>query len=484
MGKASCFRDQTMPQLSRQLSYSTLLAIVIGAVIGSGIFLKPASMASQFPSIYGILILWLFAGAITLIGALTNAEVACLYPETGGQYVFFKKMFGDFVAFLYGWASIVVFNTAGIASIAYVASYYLDYLFPLFRFSTNIELMYSFHLPGVGTFYILEMFGRKILTIGVIIFFTIFNCYSTQQSSWIQRFLTGLKLGSIFCAILFLFLFSQNNFIVQPQAPLLESSLGWSGFIAALAGAFWCFDGWNNLSFVAGEIKDPNKSIAKSLLFGLLVCTVIYLLFNTVLFYVLPFNEIQQSEFVAATAMEYVFGNTGGLVISFIVIISVLGAVNGNVFACSRVTYSFAVDHRFISGIGTIHPRYQTPFKAIIVNSVWACLFVLSGSFDQLTDILIFVSWIFYGLSAAGVIMLRYKNPQLERPFKVPCFPYLSGLFVVFTGFYLYTTIYNDYINYMNGSQPVLKCIVGLLLILAGVPLYLISKKAKKNRHD
>jgi APA family basic amino acid/polyamine antiporter len=334
------------------------------------------------------------------------------------------------------------------------------------------------HIPGVGTFYLLEYIGRKLVTVGILILFTIINCFSVQQSSWIQRFLTGLKIGSILFAIFFIFMYSSENHLsLSFQRESNYNLLGWPGFVAALAGAFWCYDGWNNVTFVAGEIKQPEKVISKSLLTGLLICTLIYVLFNLALFYVLPFETIQSSPFVAATALESVFGSMGGLLMAGIVIVSVLGAVNGNILSCSRVTYSFAKDHSILNKIGEIHPKYKTPFYAIIANTLWAIVLIMSGSFDQLTDILIFVSWIFYGLSAMGVIMLRIKNPSQPRPYKVPGYPWVPLVFILFTFFYLATTIYSDVYSYQQGIQPVVKCFVGGILVFFGLPLYFYSSR-------
>ncbi len=464
--------------LKRNLGFYTILAVVIGDVIGSGIFVKPASIALQCPDRQIILLLWIAGGLVTMMGALTNAEAITMFPETGGQYILFNKMYGSLFGFLYGWASFIVFNTAGIASIAYVASYYFDYVFPLFRFSTSTEQSFVCTLPGLGSFYILEHFGRKMLTIAILIFFSVLNAYSLRQGSQWQKVLTVLKIAGILGIVLIVFLHPESGHDVDSLD--YGAQVKPFGFIAALAGVFWCFDGWNNISFIAGEMKDPMNSIWKALVFGLSLCAAVYFLFNLTLFELLSLEEIQKSDFVAASALESLFPHGGGAVISCIVIISVLGAVNGNILSCSRLSYSFFRDYNLWKGVGAIHPEYATPYKAIFVNTAWAIVLIIVGSFDVLTDMLIFVSWFFYGMSALGVLILRKKYPNHARPFKVPLYPWLPIGFVAFSLFYLVLTIYNDVQAYISGEQTGIRCLLGTFLVLLGIPLYMYTRSGHR----
>ncbi|MBK9107124.1 MAG: amino acid permease [Saprospiraceae bacterium] len=464
-----------MQQLPRRLTFLTVVAIVIGDVIGSGIFLKPATIAQQFPSMEGILLLWLLAGAVTLMGALTNAEAASLFPETGGQYVLFKHMYGQLFAFLYGWASFIVINTAGIASIAYVAAYYFDYLWPLFRFDQQTEQSVSLFIPGLGKFYMLEFFGRKAMTILIMLLFTIVNVYSVKESATLQRWLTASKLVVVLGFIASLFIFGSNT---TPTDPLISSSnLTIVGFVSALAGIFWCFDGWNNVSFVAGEIVNPEKVIWRSLFIGLSVCCGVYLLFNLAIFYVLPLNVIQSSNFVAAQAADSVFPLWGGILVSAIVLFSILSAVNGNILSCSRISFSFFKDFPVSQKLTTVRTGSQSPSGSLWANTFWASALVMIGSFDMLTDLLIFVSWFFYGMSALGVILLRSKMPDVQRPYKVPLYPWLPLGFILFSFFYLILTIYADIQAYALGQQANIKCLLGFILVLSGLPIYFWKRR-------
>src|ERR1700741_2193971 len=291
-----------MGELKRTLNFNTTISIVIGGFIGWGIFMKPALMASQLGSPLLLLSVWIVAGCITLFGALSNAEVATMFPETGGQYVFFKKMYGDAFAFFYGWASFAVFNTAGNASIAYVFSQYTNYFIELPRFSAAVEQSVNFHIPFIGTIFPLANFGVKSLTISLIVLLSFINYRSVNKGSALQRFLTALKAIAIVLLIGGIFFSgkgSVHNFssssVIQPHGLGLLSA-----YMAAIAGAFWAYDGWNNITFVAGEIENPQRNIPRSLFLGLFFCILIYALVNMAYMYVLPVDAMAASEFVAS----------------------------------------------------------------------------------------------------------------------------------------------------------------------------------------
>ena len=331
-----------MPSFSRTLSLQTAIAIVIGGVIGSGIFMKPAIMALQLGSPWLLLSVWVVAGAITLFGALSNAEVATMFPETGGQYVFFQKMYGDFFAFLYGWAAFSVFNTAGNASIAYVLAQYSDYFLHLPRFSSETEQSVVLHLPYIGKFYLLENIGVKSLTIAYVLLLTTLNYVSVKQSGALQRFLTALKVVAIAGLIAGLFFSKQGNF-QHFSTTLPDAPKGWAlmrAYVAAIAGAFWAYDGWNNITFVAGEIQEPQRNIPKSLFIGLLSSILVYALLNIAFIYMLPIAAMAQSTFIAADAAQVAFGTTGAALISLLVILSTFGTTNANILSTARVTFA------------------------------------------------------------------------------------------------------------------------------------------------
>jgi len=470
-----------MPKLLRQLNRNTAIAIVVGGVIGSGIFMKPALMAAQLQSPLLLLSVWVVAGIITLFGALSNAEVAAMFPETGGQYVFFQKMYGNGFAFVYGWAAFAVFNTAGNASIAYVFSQYTGYLIDLPRFSTATEQSFSLSIPYVGTFFPLQNFGVKVLTILVIIVFTAISYRSVQYGGKVQRVLTALKAAAIVLLIGGIFFSGKGDL-----SNILQSTdhvpTGWmlvSAYMAALAGAFWAYDGWNNISFVAGEIKEPQKNIPQSLFFGLSFCITVYVLVNVAFVYLMPVQQIAASSFIASDAANIAWGSIGGLLITLMVMLFVLGTTNANILATSRVTFAMADNSKLFAWAGEIQPRYKTPGNALWFNAIWTVCLIISGSFDMLTDMLIFVSWFFYGMSALGIFLLRRKMKDVPRVYKVWGYPIVPAVFVVFTLFFLIVTLVNDIKQFNHGEAPIINSVLGLLIALMGVPLYFISKRKK-----
>lgn len=470
-----------MAAFKRTLSLSTTIAIVVGGVIGSGIFMKPALMASQLGSPLLLLSVWIVAGFVTLFGALSNAEVAAMFPETGGQYVFFKKMYGDGFAFLYGWAAFAVFNTGGNASIAYVCSQYTNYFIALPRFSVATEHAWLLHIPGVGNIFPLENFGVKSLTIFIILILSGINYYSVQYGGTLQRILTLLKAVAIILligGILFSGKGSSHN-IVTSMHNMPHGMALISAYMAAIAGAFWAYDGWNNITFVAGEVKNPQKNIPKSLFFGLFFCIIIYALINLAYVYVLPIAQLATSSFVASDAATVTWGIIGGSIIALMVILSTLGTTNANVLATARVTYSMGEDNKWFAWAGKKQNKFDTPGNALLLNAAWAVLLILSGSFDMLTDMLIFVSWFFYGMSALGVFILRKKMKDVERVYKVWGYPIVPLLFVSFVLFFLCSTLYTDINNYRNGATPIINSLLGILITCIGIPVYYFSKKKK-----
>ncbi len=468
-----------MPTLLRQLNRNTAIAIVVGGVIGSGIFMKPALMAAQLQSPMVLLSVWIVAGIITLFGALSNAEVAAMFPETGGQYVFFQKMYGNGFAFIYGWAAFAVFNTAGNASIAYVFSQYTGYLIELPRLNTTTEQSVSLVIPYIGTFFPLQNLGVKILTIFVIIIFTAISYRSVQYGGRVQRVLTALKAAAIILLIGGIFFSGKGELsnIVQSTTNVPTDWMMVSAYMAALVGAFWAYDGWNNISFVAGEIKEPQKNIPRSLFLGLSFCIIVYVLVNLAFVYLMPIQQIAASSFIASDAANIAWGSIGGVLITLMVMLFVLGTTNANILATSRVTFAMADNSKLFAWAGKVQPRYKTPGNALWLNGAWTICLIISGSFDMLTDILIFVSWFFYGMSALGVFLLRRKMKAVQRVYKVWGYPFVPAVFVLFTAFFLVVTLVNDISHYQHGQTQVIHSVLGILITLVGLPIYYLSRK-------
>jgi APA family basic amino acid/polyamine antiporter len=470
-----------MSPFNRSLHFKSTLAIVIGGVIGSGIFMKPALMASQLGSPLLLLSVWLFAGIITLFGALSNAEVAAMFPETGGQYIFFSKMYGEGFAFLYGWAAFAVFNCGGNASIAYVCSQYTNYFITLPRCSVATEHLFYIHVPLIGNFYLLENIGVKLLTIVIVAALSFINYRSVNYGAWLQRVLTFLKIIAIVLLIGGIFFSGKGNMHhLSATLPAMPKGFAMvSAYMAAVAGAFWAYDGWNNITFIAGEVQQPQKNIPRSLLLGLTFCIIMYAVINLAFIYALPVDAMAASGLVASDAATVACGAAGGGFIALLIILSTFGTANANILATARVTYAMGDANKLFAWAGKPQPRYNTPGNALWLNAFWGMVLIISGSFDMLTDMLIFVSWFFYGSSALGVFVLRKKMTERERPYKVFGYPVVPLIFVVFTALFLIVTVYKDITNYLNGTSNIINSVFGIAITCIGIPLYYLSKKTK-----
>jgi APA family basic amino acid/polyamine antiporter len=468
-----------MNGFKRSMGLPTTIAIVAGGVIGSGIFMKPSLMASQLGSPLLLLSVWIVAGGVSLLGALSNCELATMFPETGGPYVFFKKIYGNAFAFVYAWSAFAVTNTAGNASIAYVFSQYTNYFIELPRFSQAVEQSVNFTIPCIGTIFPLENFGVKCLTVVLILVLTAVNYRSAKDGGTLQRVLTALKIIAMAILIGGLFFSSKGSAtnIVTSSAVMPQ---GWaliSAYMAALSGAFWAYDGWNNLTFVAGEIEHPKKNIPRGLFIGLLICVVIYSLLNLAYIYILPVTSLASSPFVASDAATIAWGAVGGSVIALLVILSTLGATNANVLATARTTFAMGEENKWFSAAGKVHPRFQTPGNALLFNAAWSTVLIFSGSFDMLTDMLVFVTWFFYGMSALGIFILRIKMPDVQRPYKVWGYPIVPALFVLFVTFYLGSTLYTDITEFTSGKTIIVNSLLGAVITCIGIPVYYFSRK-------
>lgn len=472
--------NKTHNTLKSELGLFTTIAIVVGAVIGSGIFKKPALMANEVGSAELLLLVWVIAGVVTLFGALTNAEVAGLISETGGQYVFFEKMYGRFFAFMYGWAIFVVIQTGSIASITYVFSEYTEYFVPLPRLSAEIEQSIVLHLPYIGNILPLENIGVKLLTIFIIFLLSTINYFGVKHGGRLSAFFSTVKVAIILFFVLIAFLSSNGSWSnitsdLPPQV-IADKNL-FLGIVAALSGAFWAYDGWNNVTYLAGEIQKPQQNIPLGLFWGTTIVVIVYILINISYLYVLPIEEMSRSQLVAADAATKLFGGIGGGLIAATVMISTFGTSNGTIMASARVYWAMANKGLFFSTIGKTHPKYFTPANAIILQAFWAALLVISGTFDILTDMLIFISWIFYMFGAIGVFVLRKKLPDQYRPYRVVGYPVIPIIFIIFAFFFVIFTLYSDIEGYIDGRYRIINSLFGILLCSFGIPFYFIFKK-------
>lgn len=464
--------------LAKTIGFWAATSIIVGSMIGSGVFMKPASMAGQLGSPVWLALTWIIAGIFSLLGALIYAELGAMLPETGGIYVYFKKMFGNFTAFLYGWAAFSVINTASGAAIAFVCAGYADYFLHLPRLDAATEHSFVLHIPFVGDLYPLENIGVKSLGIVISLVITYLNYLSVKAGSYFQVISTFLKIAVIGGLVIGIFLSSNGsvtNFF-QAENPKQGAALV-SGIIAAMTGAFFAYDGWINIVSMAGEIKQPQRNIPRSLFAGVWICIIVYVLVNQAYLYVLPVEKVAASPLVASDAIAVAWGQTSGSIIAAMIVICTLGAFNGNLMATARITYAMGKDKVFLPWAGKEHKKFQTPGNALWLHGIWTSILIISGSFDMLADMMVFITWIAYGAGAVGIFLLRKRMPGVKRPYKIWGHPFVTILFIAFSAFYLIMTVYNDVTNYLNHRQPVVNSVLGVMITFIGIPLYFYYKK-------
>lgn len=454
--------------LARRLTLLNGVTVVIGSIIGSGIFLTPQNVAANV-DVPGLMIgVWVLTGLLTLAGALTNAEVASLIPEAGGQYVFFRVTFGQLTAFLYGWTTFIVFQTGSIAAIAVAFAKYLGYFVDLPHLSPALE---AWQLPLLGEIFPLKNFGVTMVAIGAIITVTTINYFGVQFGGMIQNIFTVLKVIAIGAIIVLAFASgkgSAEHFFPlwgMPSSGSLMAAVG-----VAMIATLWSYDGWNSLTYLAGEVIEPQKNIPRALIIGTLIVILIYVTTNMAYLYILPIGQIAQSHLVAADVMNVIYQGWGGAIISAMVMISTFGTVNATSMTTARVFYAMAKDKMFFRGMGEVHPKFRTPAKSLVIQGTWAAILCLTGTYDQIFTYVIFAGWIFYALGAVAVFILRSKQPDAHRAYKVPLYPVIPILFIAVATWFVYNTI----------VQKTADSIVGLFLVLAGIPFYLYWQKQMK----
>jgi len=470
-----------MAQLQRQLGLWASVSIVVGTVIGSSIFMKPAAMARELGSPLLLLAVWIVAGVVSLFGGMINAELGAMMPRTGGQYIYLRQAYGKFLAYLFGWAGFIVINTAAIAGIAFVFAGYAEYFVRLPRFATAIEQSVCLPIPWIGRFYLLENIGVKALAILLILLLTLINTRSVKASGGLQVFLSVLKVGALAFLSFAIFVSGKGEWsnLAVPSRTFDPSF--WpvlTGFIAATTGALAAYDGWNNLGFVAGEVKNPQRNLPMGLILGLTICIVLYMFTTEAYLYMLPVDVMKSSTIVASDALGKVMGVAGAAFVAILVMISTAGGANGNIMPGARVSYAMSEERNFFPFTRRVHKKYHTPANALWLQAVWCCLLVFIGSFDMLMNMFVFITWIFYGFVAYAIIIFRRRIPDAERPYRMKGYPYLPIIFIAFTVLYVGITLYNDIRDYCAGKVPVIHSVFGLVLMAIGIPLYAYFRRS------
>jgi APA family basic amino acid/polyamine antiporter len=468
----------TRLKLIPTLGIFSAVMLVAGGVIGSGIFRKAGVMAAQVGSPEVLLAVWLLAGLISLLGTLSNAELAAMMPHTGGQYVYLQRAYGPFVAFLYGWALFAVIQSGSIAALAYVFSEYTTQILPLPEASASLAGI-TLHLPLIGDIAPFKELGVKGMAASVIISLTVVNYLGVRFGGLVQNVFSIAKMAAMLGLVALVLVkpgvgnaanLTQNSSIIQPVG-----LAWWLAIAAALQGAFWAYDGWHKITYIGGELKSPQRDLPRSLIMGILLVTGLYLLLSAIYSYVLPIDEMARSKLVAADVAEKCFPG-GGRWIALAVMLSTFGAANAVILTSARVYFSMGEQRMFPAIFGRAHPQFHTPGASLVAQAAWSIALLFSGTFDTLTDTLIFVSWFFYAANAWAVIVLRRREPNAPRPFKVPGYPAVPLLFVGFGLIYLVLTLYNDVSAYRQaiaeGRPALMNSALGAVLVLSGTPIY------------
>lgn len=441
-------------------------AIVVGTMIGTGIFLKPSEMAREGRTVSVVFAAWIIGAILSIFGAFSFAELGSMIPESGGEYAYLRRGFGPVYGFLFGWMHSIVGRPSSLASIAAGMMRFVSFLVPAVAvplFTVHIAI------PGLTTWikpYDFAFTWAQPLAVLWLAFMTGVNYLGVRLGGAVQIFLTTIKIVSVMIVI-------GVAFFAPPGAPhapdpFWPAAAGMGGaaiftaFLAALAAALWAYDGWEDLNLVGAEVADPQRNFPRALVGGVAFVAVIYLVFSAACLKVLPFTSVASSLHIASDVVEHVAGRGAALWITVAMAISALGSMNSSVLTGARVGYAMARDGIFFKIVDGIHPKFRTPGRSLIFQGVLASVMALTGTFEELTNLFIFAAWIFYGFAVLALFRMRRTEPDLPRPYRCWGYPWVPGLFVAGA---LALTI-NIWIDRPGRSS------IGLLLILVGLPFY------------
>ena len=429
--------------LRRAIGLPQATAMVVGTIIGASIFVQPSEVTGQVSTIGGILLVWLLSGVLTLFGALVCAELASIFTRSGGVYVFLKECYSPAAGFLWAWAMFWTMHSGIIAAIAVIFARHAARLVPL----TDV--------------------GVKVAAIAAILALSAVNYFGVKTGSAVQTLFTAGKLiaiAGIVGAGFFLGAGLPDHF-VPSAAP---SPVTVNNFTLALMAGLFAFGGWHMVTYNAGETVNPRQTIPRALFFGTVIVTVCYMALNTVYLYVLPLDNVAASQWVAADAADVLLGEGGGELMSGLVIFSTFGALSGIILSGPRVYFSMARDGLVFRWLGTLHARHRTPYAAIIAQAVWSSVLVATDTFQELFTRVVFTEWIFFGLLAVGLILLR-QRPDIQRGYRIWGYPFVPGVFAL-------SSFAIVIIHLLSEPR---KAAYGLLMVLAGLPVYYFWPRGK-----
>jgi len=415
--------------------------MIIGIVIGSGIFVLPNLIARDLQSAPAILSVWIISGILSFFGALAYAELGAMMPATGGLYVYLREAYGPLCAFVSGWTFMLAVLSGGTAWLAVTFSIYVAHFIPL------------------------TFFMSKIVSLALLAVLSAVNLIGVREGAWVQRTFTVLKIAGL------LMLIAVAILSIRSATPHLNTAtpqpFSLTHFGLAMAACLMAYNGWSYVSFIAGEVKEPKRNLLRSLVVGMAVVAALYVLANAAYMKVMTISEIAATERVAADVASRIVGPTGGMFVSLVVLFSIVGAVNGCIFTAARIPFAQAQDGLFFSRFGYVHPRFQTPAFSIVMGGLWTAVLIVSGSYETLYSYSILAAWIFYTLSAFAVYIFRRKMPDTPRPYKMWGYPCSLWAFIAISIWFIVNSL-------VTQPRPSL---MALVIVASGVAAYRIWRK-------
>jgi APA family basic amino acid/polyamine antiporter len=449
------FRAMAQTELKRQIGLFSAVMLIAGDMIGTGIFISTGAIAETLPTPGGVLLVWLFGGLLALAGALTCAELSASMPYAGGDYNYIRAAYGGWMGFLSGWSSFLVTFSGAIAFLAVTLNGFMSFFFPVLG---SAEVVFSLPLPWVP---VSATIGT-LFAIGVVLLLSGLHCLGVRHGTLTQNILTIMKIGALLAIILFGIMFGNGS--TSHFRPLFNWELigNSSLFGAAFIPVIFAYSGWNAIIYIAGEVKDPEKNLPRALMYGVLLVMVLYLAINAVYIYAVPVTEMKGALRMSEVATTALFGYKTSALITAIITISILGALNVVTMIGPRIYYAMAKDGVFFRNLTYVHPEFGTPTHAILLQALWSCLLILTNTWGTLFTYVSVVITLFSAFTIGSVIVLRWKRPDLNRPYRVWGYPIVPLLFV----------IVHLWIVWGSVTEKPQESLIGLFIVCLGVPVY------------
>jgi len=452
-------------ELKRQIGLFSAVMLIAGDMIGTGIFISTGAIAETLPTPGGVLLVWLFGGLLALAGALTCAELSASLPYAGGDYIYIREAYGRLMGFLSGWSSFLVTFSGAIAFLAVILNGFVSFFVPALG---SQEVMFSIPLPIIPINATLGMF----FSMAVVLLLSGLHCLGVKQGTLTQNILTILKIGALLGIIFLGFFFGKGS--TNHFEPLFDwQKIGdFSVFGAAFIPVIFAYSGWNAITYIAGEVKDPDENLPRALLYGVLIVMVLYLAINAVYIYALPVTEMKGALRMSEVATTALFGYKTSAWITAIITVSILGALNVVTMIGPRIYYAMAKDGVFFQRLTYVHPTFGTPSKAILLQALWSCLLILTNTWGTLFTYVSVVITLFSAFTVGSVIVLRWKRPEIKRPYRLWGYPIVPLLFI----------LVHLWIVWGSVTEKPKESLIGLFIVCLGIPAYLIWRsRAEKN---